>query len=299
MGQEFIQTNSACAELMVMAENVCNRPLGKVCAEGPMEELTQSANLQPAITATNLICWKAFQDAAGKEFEISCFAGHSLGEYSALYAGGIIGADDALRLVAKRGALMQREGDKNPGGMRAVVGIGIKDVEAIIAECQDKIVTIANHNTPEQIVISGTMAGLDAAAALAEAKGAKVIALNVSVANHSPLVSDAVPDFREFLGQIPFSSPKMPVYFNVSAAKETDPSVMKDMMSRQIASRVRWCEIIQSMLAEGVDTFIEVGPKAVLKGMMKKLIPKGRSVTTLQFDSPATLTGCLDKLRGA
>ena len=156
--------------------------------------------------------------------------------------------------------------------------------------------TIANHNTPQQIVISGDSAGLDAAANAAKKAGAKVIPLNVSIANHSPLIADAVPEFSEVMDSVTFHSPQSTVYFNISAQPESDGAVIKDMMARQIVSRVRWCEIITHMLDAGIDTFIEVGPKTVLKGMMRKIVPKGATVTTLQFDTPDSLRACAEKL---
>jgi [acyl-carrier-protein] S-malonyltransferase len=300
MGQEFTTTDPECAALLAMAEATCELPLGSLCESGPMEELTRATNLQPAITITNLICWQAFKNALGNDVSVSCFAGHSLGEYSALYAAGVIGAEETMRLVSKRGALMEREGIANPGGMRAVLGLDIDTIEELIGSYQGPgHVTAANHNTPQQVVISGSMNALDEVGRKAEEKGAKVIALNVSVANHSPLVADAVPDFAKYMAEIEFKPPNVPVYFNVSAAQETDTGKIKEMMAGQIASRVRWCEIIEAMLAEGVDTFIEVGPKTVLKGMMRKIIPKGTKVTSLQFDTPASLSQCVDKIRNA
>lgn len=297
MGQEFIKEDTASAALMAMAEAACEIPLGTLCAEGPMEELTRAAYLQPAITITNLICWRRVQQELGEDAVVSCLAGHSLGEYSALCAAGVLSIEDTVRLVSKRGTLMEREGIKNPGGMRAVLGLDIQTLQAIIDGYKgDGAVTIANHNTPEQIVISGSLPGLDGVSRLAEEKGAKVIPLNVSVANHSPLVAAAIPDFSEFMADIAFKVPAIPVYFNVSAGLESDPRKIKDMMARQIGSPVRWCEIIQAMLADGVDTFIEVGPKTVLKGMMKKIAPKGIKVTALQCDSPATLMSCVEHI---
>ncbi|NOR23663.1 MAG: acyltransferase domain-containing protein [Desulforhopalus sp.] len=300
MGQEFTTTDPECVALLAMAEATCELPLGSLCESGPMEELTRATNLQPAITITNLICWQAFKNALGNDVSVSCFAGHSLGEYSALYAAGVIGAEEAMRLVSKRGTLMEREGIANPGGMRAVLGLDIDTIEELIGSYQGPgHVTAANHNTPQQVVISGSMNALDEVGRKAEEKGGKVIALNVSVANHSPLVADAVPDFAKYMAEIEFKPPNVPVYFNVSAAQETDTGKIKEMMAGQIASRVRWCEIIEAMLAEGVDTFIEVGPKTVLKGMMRKIIPKGTKVTSLQFDTPASLSQCVDKIRNA
>lgn len=299
MGQEFVGEDKECAALMAMAEEVCRLKLGAICAEGPMEELTRATNLQPAITITNLICWQRFQQEFGLG-AVSCFAGHSLGEYSALCAAGVISPADTMRLVSMRGTLMEREGEKNPGGMRAVLGLNIEGIDGIIAGYKGSgVVTAANHNTPEQVVISGSIEGLDGIGGIIEESGGKIIPLNVSVANHSPLVADAVPDFAEFLEKIEFNSPRVPVYFNVSAAKETEPPRMKEMMATQIASRVRWCEIIEAMLADGVDTFIEIGPKTVLKGMIKKIALKGAKVASLQFDTPAGLRKCLEELRSA
>lgn len=297
MGREFLEADPQCGKLMEAAETSCGLPLKRIIMEGPMEELTRAVCLQPAITVTNLICWQALQNALGARLSVRCFAGHSLGEYSALYAAGAIALEDTLRVVAKRGELMEREGLRNPGGMRAIVGLDIETIDALIAGYDgDGVVTAANHNTPQQIVISGTIAAMDAVGVKAEELGAKVVPLNVSVANHSPLVADAVPDFAAFIDGIPFREPQIPVYFNVSATRETDVTVIRDLMARQIAARVRWCEIISAMIADGVDTFIEVGPKTVLKGMMRKIVPAGVKVNALQFDTPDSLAACLEKL---
>ena len=297
MGREFIDSDSDCAAIMEVATSVCDFPLEHLCQEGPMKELTRAIHLQPAITVTNLICYQALKKAWGDALSAACFAGHSLGEYSALCAAGVLSVEDTIRLVIKRGALMEREGQKNPGGMRAVLGKTIGEVEAIIAECSDAgVVTAANYNTELQIVISGSIPGLDAVEKVAAADGARVIPLAVSVANHSPLVAEAVPDFSAFMDEVTFNTPVTPVYFNVSAKPEQNTTVIKEMMASQIASRVRWFEIISTMIDEGVDTFIEVGPKTVLKGMMRKIAPKGYSYKTLQFDTPEGLAKCMDKL---
>lgn len=297
MGREFIETDADCAAIMEKAESVCDFPLRKICHEGPMEELTRAVHLQPAITVTNLVCWQAVRNALGEKLVVDCFAGHSLGEYSALYAAGVLSVTDTIRLVAKRGALMEREGLKNPGGMRAVLGLGIKEIEAIITQYNGKgVVTAANHNTEKQIVISGEAHALDAVGAKVTEQGGKVIPLNVSVANHSPLVADAVPDFAAFMDEIEFREPKSPVIFNVTAGVEKDVTIIKQMMARQIASKVRWYETITGMIAAGVDTFIEIGPKTVLVGMMKKIVPKDYAYKALQVDSPDTLSKCIAKL---
>ncbi len=296
MGQEFLESSSECRNIMDIAEKVCDVPIGDLCQNGPMEELTHAVNLQPAITAINLMCWTMLKEKLDPS-SIGCFAGHSLGEYSALYAAEILTAEDTLRLVAKRGALMWREGQKHPGGMRAVLGKKIDEIEYCIEECKVAgAVTAANYNTPEQIVISGDIPSLDLVSEVLENDGGKIIPLNVSIANHSPLVAGAVPEFAEYMNKIDFSQPQKPVIFNVTAREEDDVSTIKDMMARQIVSRVRWCESIMAMLDNGVDTFIEVGPKTVLKGMMRKIVPKGTNITTLQLDSPSTLEKCLESL---
>jgi [acyl-carrier-protein] S-malonyltransferase len=300
MGSEFIHTLPQCRTIMETAESVCDFELGKIIAEGPMEELTRAAVLQPAITVTNLICLTALQSKLPEDIEISCYAGHSLGEYSALCGAGVLAVEDAIRLVERRGFFMEREGRKNPGAMRAVLGLDIGAVEQVVAAHKGPgVATVANHNTPQQIVVSGSEDALEAVSKTLESQGGKVIALNVSVANHSPLVSEAVPDFAAFMEDIEFKTPQRPVYFNVTAQTQTEPALIKEMMARQIASRVRWYEIIAAMLEDGVDTFIEVGPKTVLKGMMRKIVPKGTGVNTLQFDTPDSLRNCLEKLGAA
>ena len=298
MGREFIEADADCAAILDSAESICDFPLGKICQDGPIEELTRAVHLQPAITVTNLICWQAVKKAFGESFTVDCFAGHSLGEFSALHAAGVLSLEDTIRLVAKRGALMEREGQKKPGGMRAVLGLAIDEVEAIITEYNGRgVVTAANHNTEKQIVISGELHALDEVGAIATGQGGKVIPLNVSVANHSPLVEDAVPDFADFMKEVSFMEPKSSVFFNVTATVERDVGIIKKMMAQQIASRVRWYEIITGMIAEGVDTFIEIGPKNVLMGMMRKIVPSGTEYRAMHVDSPAGLVKCLDKLK--
>ncbi|MDD3815725.1 MAG: ACP S-malonyltransferase [Desulfocapsaceae bacterium] len=297
MGREFIETDSVCAAIMEQAEAVCDFPLRQLCIEGPMEELTRAIHLQPAITVTNLICWQALQNSWGGKIGASCFAGHSLGEYSALCAAGVLSVEDTMRLVAKRGMLMEREGQKHPGAMRAVLGLSIGDIEGMIAQCADAgVATVANYNTEQQIVISGEVAALDAVGGIAAERGARIIPLAVSVANHSPLVADAVPDFSTFMAEVEFNRPQIPVYFNVLAATEEEPAMIREIMARQIASRVRWFELIQAMIGQGVDTFIEVGPKTVLKGMIRKIAPKGYVYQALQLDTPDSLKQCLEQL---
>jgi [acyl-carrier-protein] S-malonyltransferase len=297
MGKEFVETNSRCADIMERAESVCDFPIRSLSFNGPIEQLTRASVVQPALTLTNLICFQALKDRLPDDIQIDGFAGHSAGEYSALCAAGVISIQDAVRLVERRGFFMEREGDKNPGGMRAILGLSIDEVESLINNHEGQgIVTIANYNTAQQIVISGNQEGLDAISAAAEQSEAKVVPLKVSVANHSPLVVEAVPDFFAFMSSIKFNKPKSTVYFNVTAEPEQLTYEIKQIMARQIASRVRWYEIISRMIGDGFDTFIEAGPNKVLKGMMRRIVPKGSNVISLQFDTPESLDKCFEKL---
>jgi [acyl-carrier-protein] S-malonyltransferase len=289
MGQQFIEQDPQAAALMELAEKISGFPLGKLCFEGPLEDLTRVLYLQPALTVINLICWQQLLKCV-PDLTPAFFAGHSLGEYSALCGAGVLSQEDALALVTKRGELMEREGTANPGGMRAIVGLGIDEVEQVLGEYSGQgVAVVANHNTASQIVLSGDEAGLNGVGELCAARGAKVIPLKVSVANHSPLVAGAVDDFTAFMENISFQKPNVPVLFNVTGAQEHDPTTMKGIMARQIASRVRWLPIIEQMVAEGVEVFVELGPKNVLTGMMKKILPKGVAITCLQADSPEGL----------
>jgi [acyl-carrier-protein] S-malonyltransferase len=296
MGREFFENSRKAGELMDLADSVSSAPLRQLCLEGPMEELTRAIYLQPALTAVNLICWQAVKDSGIKP---SYFAGHSLGEYSALCASGIVSIEDTLKLVTERGRLSEREGRKNPGGMQAVLGLTLEEVEEILAQLPESFqVTVANHNTDKQIVVSGYHEALAAMDGIVAEKGGKAITLNVSVANHSPLVAGAIPDFVKIMAGIDFNPPQKSLLFNVTASEEKDPDAVREIMSRQIASRVRWFEIINSLVEKGVTDFIEVGPKKVLSGLNRKIIPKSAGCRTYQVDSPESLEKCLAGLHG-
>jgi len=296
MGREFLESDPAAGVFMDLADSISSAPLRKLCLEGPMEELTKAIYLQPALTAVNLICWQAVKNAGVCP---DYFAGHSLGEYSALCASGVLEAEDTLKLVAERGRLSEREGQKNPGGMQAVLGLTLEEVEEVLATLPEgSRVTIANHNSEKQIVVSGDHKTLAALEEIISDAGGKAITLNVSVANHSPLVAGAIPDFERIMADISFQTPATPVLFNVTAGEEKEPAAIRAIMSRQIASRVRWFEIIHALADKGVTDFIEVGPRKVLSGLMKKIMPRSSGCRAYQVDSPESLARCLEGLRG-
>jgi len=298
MGREFVEADPEAAALMDMAEEVSGFPLRQLCFDGPMEELTRALHLQPAVTAINLICFQQLSRVF-PEFTPAYVGGHSLGECSALHAAGMLSAEDTMALVTKRGEFIEREGAVNPGGMRAVLGLTIEEVDALLESYSGAgTVVVANHNSGQQIIISGDSEGLNGVGELCRDKGAKVIPLKVSVANHSPLIAGAVEDFEAYMETLTFNEPQIPILFNVTAAPELDPSAIRGIMARQIVSRVRWCESINIMINDGVEAFLELGPKNVLTGLMKKILPRKSPINRLQADTPESLEKAIAIIRG-
>ena len=290
MGQEFAEADLEAMAIMDEAEKVSGLPIKELCFAGPMEALTKAENLQPALTAASMVCWQAVKGAGLRS---DYFAGHSLGEYSALRAAGVLSLEDTIKLVTARGRIMARAGEMNPGGMAAILGLDLAQVEEILQEvAAPEQISIGNYNSTQQIVISGTAEALETACALALVKGGKAIPLNVSVANHSPLMASVVSEFEKVLAGSKLQQPSTPVFFNVTAALEDDVEAMKKIMSRQIVSMVRWLDIINELLDREVKVFFEVGPKKVLSGLMKRILPKGGGVKCYQIDSPAALDKC-------
>jgi [acyl-carrier-protein] S-malonyltransferase len=266
-----------------MVDEVTKTHISKLCFNGPMEELTLTVNLQPAMTAVNLAILAALEKE-GVRPDVA--AGHSLGEYCALRAAGVVSPEDTCKLVFKRGHLMHREATKHEGAMQAIVGLDIDGVREIVESVQEKgVIAVANHNTAEQIVITGSPDAVEAAGELAKAKGVKAIPLKVSGAWHSELIRGAEEEFTAFLGEIPFSEPQLPVFFNVTAAPESDPDKIKEIMASQLCSPVRWYDSMCKMQDEGVEVFAEVGPKRVLTGMLRKIIPDTYEHETFNVDS--------------
>ncbi len=291
MGQGFLETDAKARKLMALAEDISGMPLAKLCLEGPMEDLTRTVHLQPAMTVLNMMTWNALQEAGLKPDFYAC---HSLGEYAALYGSGVLSAEDTLKLVTERGRLMEREATKNPGAMTAILKLSIEDVQkAVQVGRESGEVTVANYNTEMQIVISGEKGAVEAAGLAAAEMGGRAIGLPVSGAWHSNLVAGAIPDFEKVMADTTFNTPTGTMLFNVTARSENDPAVIKTIMAQQIASMVRWYEIIMSLHGQGVTTFIEVGPKKVLTGMMKKLLPPDHGCTCVQVEDPQGIPQCL------
>ncbi|MBW2137774.1 MAG: ACP S-malonyltransferase [Deltaproteobacteria bacterium] len=292
MGKDLAEKHSSAKEIFQFADEVCKRPISRYSFEGPMDELTLTVNLQPAITAVNLSCLSSLDQAGIKP---SATAGHSLGEYAALAAAGVVSPFDALKLVNKRGELMHRESLGNPGKMAAILGLGISEVEEIVKLAgKEGVLAVANHNTADQVVISGQHEPLEAAVRMAKERGKKAIPLKVSGAWHCALMKNAVEELRTFMGDIAFKEPEITLFFNATARSEGKTETIKDLMAHQLVRPVKWYDIITSMLDYGIDTFIEVGPKTVLSGLCKKIIPPENHVGVYNVQDAKTLDRFLE-----
>ncbi|MGB2930670.1 MAG: ACP S-malonyltransferase, partial [Desulfobacterales bacterium] len=269
---DFYQEYDSVREIFDMAEEITKINISKLCFKGPFDELTQTVNLQPAVTAVNLACFSALEkEGAGPDI---C-AGHSLGEYSALHASDIISKEDTIRLVFKRGELMHREATRYQGTMHAIIGLPINTVQELVAQVQrEGIVAVANHNTEQQIVITGAPDMVKKVSALVSSRGAKAIPLKVSGAWHSELIKGAQDEFKEVIESMHFNTPDCPVVFNVTADYAKDPSEIKSIMARQLCSPVKWYDSACRLMAENVAVFVEVGPGKVLTGLIKKILPE-------------------------
>jgi len=272
MGQDLFNADPKARALFELAEATTGLPLKRLCFTGPMEELTLTVNLQPAVTVVNMCL---FQSLAAAKVKPAAVCGHSLGEYSALFAAGVLSAGDTLAAVAQRGRLMHREAQKYPGAMAAVIGVTPEKLKGLVQPfTKEGPLALANFNTPEQTVISGAPEIVARAGNAAKAEGAKVIPLKVSGAWHSPLMMGANADFGAFMDTLNFQAPTTPLYLNATAAPETNPGVLRASMGAQLTSPVRWAELIVNLKAAGIDTWVEVGPKNVLTGLVRKILPQ-------------------------
>jgi len=272
MAQDFYQSDPKARELFQLAEEATGLPLRRLIFHGPMEELTETVNLQPAVTVVNLCLYQALQQA-GVTPQAVC--GHSLGEYSALCAAGVLSAADSLAAVRQRGRLMQREAEKYPGAMVAVIGLTPEKLKGLVHPLtKEGPIALANFNTREQTVVSGAPDLVARAGNLAKGEGARVVPLKVSGAWHSPLMAGAAADFTAFLEKLTFNAPRLPIYLNATAGPETNPELLRQLMSGQLTSPVRWAELILNLKTAGVDTWVEVGPKNVLTGLVRKILPE-------------------------
>lgn len=267
MGKDLYVNVPAAKELFEKANEILGFRITDIMFEGTDEELKQTFVTQPAVFLHSVIMAKAL----GEEFKPDMVAGHSLGEFSALVAAGALSFEDGLRLVAKRAAAMQKACEAQPSTMAAVLGLEDGVVEDICAKI-DGVVVAANYNCPGQLVISGAIEAVDAACEQLKAAGARrALRLPVGGAFHSPLMEPAKVELQEAIEAAPFQTPICPVYQNVDAQPYTDPEQIKANLIAQLTAPVRWTQIVQNMMADGVDSFVELGPGAVLQGLIKKV----------------------------
>jgi len=270
MGKDIYEKYDFVQDIFDRGREVTGIDLARLCFEGPMAELTETVNLQPAVTAVNL----AFLSILTREGILpDISAGHSLGEYSALCAAGVISETDTLKLVHHRGELMHREALKHQGAMAALIGLPIEAVRELVDHTEG-VVSVANHNAEKQIVITGAPEPVKAVSEAAAAQKAKAIPLKVSGAWHSSLIQGAEAEFEGILQSVSFSPPAGPVVHNVTADAEQDPKSIRALMARQLCSPVRWYDSVLRLTAEKVTVFVEVGPGKVLTGLVKKIVDR-------------------------
>jgi len=290
MGKDLYDNYEEAKAVFNKADEILGRSISKICFEGPDEDLKQTINTQPAILTTSLAALAVLKSKLNVVPDF--LAGHSLGEYSALCAAGVISLDDTIKLIAKRAELMSQA---KGGVMAAVLGLSDADVEEDLKEANEVgYVAVANYNCPGQVVITGEEDALRGAEELLMASGAKrVLRLAVSGAFHSEKMRSAGEEFAKYLEGFELNDAKIPVITNVDAQITTNATDFKLKMPQQIYSSVYWTQTIQKMLEEGVDTFIEIGPGKVLAGLNKKIVPEAKVYNV--FDS-ASLEDCIQKL---
>jgi [acyl-carrier-protein] S-malonyltransferase len=280
MGKALYEASSAARRVFQQADEILGFKLSQLCFEGPAEELEDTINAQPAIMTVSMACLEAMREkieALGQKWQPPRFvAGHSLGEYTALVAAGSLDFGDALRLVRERGRLMKESGDHRPGGMAAVMRVDRGTLELLCERAANEtghIVSVANANSPEQFVISGERAALDRAIALIHeaTPRATVVPLRISIASHSPLMQQAALRLAEIIDRSPLRDPQVPVVTNIAGQVRTSAEHIRGELASQMVAPVEWVGSVREMVANGVDTFVEIGPGQVLSRLIRRI----------------------------
>lgn len=283
MGQVLYAQSPAAQKLYDTADALLGWPLSQLCFAGPEEKLTVTVNQQPALFVTNLAIWQAMLADGWQKPDF--VAGHSLGELPALVAAGAIQFEDGLRLVQKRGELMQLAGEFNPGAMAAILALDSQQIVEICTQASKETglpVQLANDNCPGQVVISGDETALTRALELAqEAKARKIVRLPITIASHSSLMNSIADDFATAVDDTPIQTPTIPIIGNVTAKPLVDIATIQAELKAQLTASVQWTDSMRYLLDQGVDTFVEVGPGNVLLGLIKRL---DRQTKRLKFE---------------
>lgn len=264
--------------------------LWALCQQGPVEQLNQTDKTQPAILTASIALWRLWQERQGRQ--PAFVAGHSLGEYSALVAAGSLELADAVRLVERRGQLMQQAVPAGTGGMAAILGLEDADVQAACAEAaQGEVVSAVNYNAPGQVVIAGAVAAVERAIEACKARGAKrAMPLPVSVPSHCELMRPAAEQFAADVAALALKAPQIPLVQNVTAQAEADLAALQANLLAQLYSPVRWVESMQYLAEQGVDALVECGPGRVLSGLNKRCV---KGVSTFNLDTPDVFAAAL------
>ncbi len=280
MGSDLASEFPAAREVFETADRALGMELGRLCFKGPKEELDRTENSQPAVLAMGIACLRALE-SRGALPEVFAAAGLSLGEYGAHVAAGSLGAEDALRLVRRRGELMQKASEERPGGMASVLGLARGPVEEACREASSLgVVRIANLNSPGQVVISGEKEALGRASDLAKAKGAKrVVPLKVSGAFHTPLMQPAAEGLAEELAKVQIRAARLPVVANATADYVREPEEIRRALLRQLTGPVLFEDSIRRLAADGATRFLELGPGKVLSGLVRRIAPEADRVS--------------------
>jgi [acyl-carrier-protein] S-malonyltransferase len=293
MGSDLHQDFAAFRDVMQVADGRLGFPLSRLCFDGPEDQLTLTANTQPAILAHSVGVWRIVADAG---FRPDVVAGHSLGEYSALVAAGALSLSDAVYAVRRRGEMMQEAVPVGEGTMAAILGLEMEEVAGICRRAADgEVVELANLNCPGQIVIAGHVGAVNRALELARERGAKrAIQLQVSAPFHSSLMAPARDGMRDVLDKIGFNDLDFPLINNADVSLVTNAVAAREGLIKQIVSPVRWEESIRKMLEMGVDIFVELGPGKVLCGLVKRI---DRGVNCLNAEDRESLTAMSSELK--
>ena len=295
MGKALFDVSGTARRVFQRADEILGFGLTHMCFEGPEGDLNDTINAQPAILTVSIACLNVLRErwqAMGQTVAPRYVAGHSLGEFTALVAADVIDFDSALLLVRERGRLMKENGTERPGGMLAVLGLDREVVEAVVAEAAGSgIITLANANSPGQIVLSGEAAALDRAAELARARGAaRVVRLPISIASHSPLMARAAAQFGEIVARLPLRQPRIPVVANITGQILTSADDIRKELADHILKPVQWTSSVVEMLARGSAEFLEIGPGQVLSGLIRRISQDAHVVTLNDREVARVLT---------
>ncbi|HEU4710939.1 MAG TPA: ACP S-malonyltransferase [Pyrinomonadaceae bacterium] len=285
MGKDLADNFAVARQVFEEADDALGFAISRLCFEGPAEELQLTENTQPSILAVSIAAFRALEMSGAPA--PAFVAGHSLGEYSALVAAGVLELSDALRTVRARGRYMQEAVPVGTGAMAAVMGGELEDIQRVCVEAAgDEVCSIANINSPGQLVIAGHATAVDRAIELLKGVAKKVVKLNVSAPFHCALMKPAQERLASDLERLDFREPKFPVVTNVDARITTAPEELRDALIRQVSAPVRWVESMQLLAQNGVETVVEVGPGKVLSGLMRKT---SRDMKCLNVEDAASL----------